>query len=81
MIIGVDSVSHWMASDFNLSSWNYRNDGIGWRVLEMVYETCNGIIVWIDAFEWLALSGVLIIIYASVDSEKREESVSQTFNS
>lgn len=81
MIIGVDSVSHWMASDFNLSSWNYRNDGIGWRVLEMVYETCNGIIIWIDAFEWLALSGVLIIIYASVDSEKREESVSATFNS
>jgi len=81
MLIGVDSVSHWMASDFNLSSWNYRNDGIGWRVLEMVYETCNGIIVWIDAFEWLALSGILIIIYASVDSEKREESVSRTFNS
>jgi len=80
MIIGVDSVSHWMASDFNLSSWNYRNDGIGWRVLEMVYQTCNGIIVWIDAFEWLALSGVLIIIYASVDSEKNEESVGRTFN-
>jgi len=72
MIIGVDSVSHWMATEFNLSSWNYRNDGIGWRVLEMVYEACNGIIVWIDAFEWLALSAILIIIYASADSERKE---------
>jgi len=73
MVIGIDSVCHFMANDFNLSSWNYKNDGIGWRVLEIVYDSSNGVIAWVDAFEWLALSGILVIIYASVDAERMDK--------
>jgi hypothetical protein len=43
MIIGSYNAAHWIANDFNLSSWTTEgNDNIGWRVLEVVYIVVEG---------------------------------------
>jgi len=72
MMVGVTNVSHWLAKDFNLDHWlgEETNDGTGWKVLEMGYLLSHGIILWIDAFEWLALCGVLVLIFYSVRTDE-----------
>lgn len=72
MMVGISNVAQWLAKDFNLDHWKATspgeetNDGTGWKVLEISYMLGRGIILWIDAFEWLALSGVLVLIFFSI---------------
>lgn len=47
-------------------------DMIGWRVLEVVHIVNRGLLLWIDAAEWLFLSAIFTLIYLSV--VKSEES-------
>lgn len=45
MSMGITSTINWVASDFNMNDWGLSadgNDGVGWRVLEMIYIMTNG---------------------------------------
>jgi hypothetical protein len=61
----------WMAGSFNLDNWNVtstENDEIGWRTLQMIDIAINGLLLWIDAVEYLFLSGILILFLISIRS-------------
>mmetsp|Transcript_1242 Transcript_1242/g.1601 ORF Transcript_1242/g.1601 Transcript_1242/m.1601 type:complete len:314 (-) Transcript_1242:119-1060(-) len=65
MVVGMDGALDWMAKDFNLDDWGSTGDGMGWKVLEMTHLAVKGLVLWIDAFEWVMLSIILTLIFAS----------------
>lgn len=72
LLSGVEDSVRWMARTLQLDDWNtdFDNgdaDGMGWRVLEMCNITFRSLIVWIDAFEWLCLFGILTLLFVSVE--------------
>jgi hypothetical protein len=68
MLLGSYQASNWVAKDFNLYNWTDRvnDDNIGWRVLQISYIIVEGAIIWVDAFEWLALFGIFAGLYYSI---------------
>jgi len=74
MTIGIESAADWISRYFNLDNWldEDSGDGLGWRVLEVANFLTTAIVIWIDAFMWFALSGILITIFFSVRSDKEE---------
>jgi len=75
MFIGTTSVGNWLAKDFNLDTWTTdgnaqqgNEDMIGWRTLEMIHLMTRGLVLWIDAAEWLFLSAIFTLLYVSVFS-------------
>jgi len=78
MMVGVENVGVWLSRDWNLDNWANEGDGQGWRTLEVAYMLSRGIILWIDAFEWLALAGIYILIYVSLRADR--DSSSTTFS-
>ena len=71
LTVGMTNAAQWLAKDFNLDDWDSEGDGTGWRVLEMIYIVTRGMLLWIDAFEALALLGIVIVIFYSVASEPK----------
>mmetsp|Transcript_24302 Transcript_24302/g.52072 ORF Transcript_24302/g.52072 Transcript_24302/m.52072 type:complete len:362 (+) Transcript_24302:225-1310(+) len=79
LTVGMTNAASWMAKDFNLENWTepawYENssdgDGTGWRVLEMIAVTTQGMLLWVDAFEAMALFGIMFVIFYSVATEPR----------
>lgn len=81
MTVGMTNASEWLARDFNLDDWDTQGDGTGWRVLEMIHIVTRGMTLWIDAFESLALFGIVALIFYSVMAEpkyKMKRSASQS---
>ena len=76
MMVGVENVGIWLSKDWNLDSWANENDGLGWRTLEISYMLCRGIILWIDAFEWLALFGMFTLIFVSLRADRESATFS-----
>jgi len=75
MNIGMFGAIRWMVNDFNLSDWGVSAngvDGVGFRVVEMLYIMGKGIVVWVDSFEWLALSAITFFISLSVKNDRKE---------
>eukprot|EP00565_Helicotheca_tamesis_P008548 CAMPEP_0185728292 /NCGR_PEP_ID=MMETSP1171-20130828/3684_1 /TAXON_ID=374046 /ORGANISM="Helicotheca tamensis, Strain CCMP826" /LENGTH=251 /DNA_ID=CAMNT_0028396983 /DNA_START=292 /DNA_END=1047 /DNA_ORIENTATION=- len=72
MVVGVQNASEWVAREFNLDRWlsSGEDDGLGWRTLEVVHILTRSIALWVDAFNWLALSGILITLYCSMRKDK-----------
>lgn len=72
MSVGMNNITLYLASDFNLNNWvdDTSNDGIGWKTLEVTSMLANGMMLWIDALEWLALFSVLVLIYVSLKTER-----------
>lgn len=69
--LGSRNALGWMAGSFNLDNWNVTNTGndeIGWRTLQMIDIAINGLLLWIDAVEYLFLSGILILFLFSIRS-------------
>jgi hypothetical protein len=74
--IGATLASELLVSNFNLDDWLRGDisssiqadgsDGLGWRTLEVNHIVSSGFIWFVDAFEWLCLSGALILTYVSV---------------
>lgn len=71
MIVGMTNTAEWLAKDFNLDDWNSQGDGTGWRVLEMIHIVTRGMLLWIDAFEALALFGIVVVMFYSISSEPK----------
>jgi len=79
---GIWGSSRWISESFNLSSWmsngngSYNSgDGIGWKVLEINYFIMDGLLDWVDAFEWICLFSILVLIYFSVGTQMVEHRV------
>jgi hypothetical protein len=79
LALGSSNVLGWMAGSFNLDSWNVTdttntsdvvNDFIGWRALQMIDLVVGGLLLWIDAIEYLFLSGILILLAISIQSSQ-----------
>ena len=75
MMVGVENVGVWLSRDWNLDSWASEGDGMGWRTLEVGYMLSRGVILWIDAFEWLALAGIYILIFVSLRADRDSSGV------
>lgn len=71
LTVGMTNASMWLAKDFNLDSWETQGDGTGWRVLEMIHIVTRGLLLWIDAFEALALFGITVVLFYSVATEPK----------
>jgi len=57
-----------MADKFELDDWTGNDEKFGWKVFEMLRIMTNGLFMWIDSFEYLALFLVLIMNNLSVRS-------------
>jgi len=79
LITGASEAAHRIAKDFQLNSWLTDNAGqqdyIGWKALEISYIMIVSLITWIDAFEWISLFFILILIYFSVGTQTKENRV------
>lgn len=74
LVAGMTNASLWLAQDFNLEDWDDGDVmGTGWRVLEMIHIVTAGMLLWIDAFESLALFGIVSVIFYSIETEPRFE--------
>lgn len=77
MIVGMTNTMFWLGRDFNLGYWSSADngtneaDGTGWRVLEMIHIVARGITLWVDAFEGLALFGIVVLLFYSVAKEPK----------
>jgi hypothetical protein len=70
LVAGMTNASLWLAQDFNMNDWDDGDVmGTGWRVLEMIHIVTAGMLLWIDAFESLALFGIVSIMFYSVETE------------
>ncbi len=62
----------YMYNHFNLQTWtDTENDMIGLRSLELVVRAIQGMVYWVDAFEWIALSVIMLFTYISVVRHQR----------
>jgi hypothetical protein len=87
--IGTSTVGYWISSgSFNMN-WisnstsnnninNNGDDGIGWRTLEMSYTLIQGGLLWIDAFESLAIFFITLLLHISIASAATSSSSSSS---
>ena len=68
LYIGSTMATQLLYKEFNLENWlsDTSQDGIGWRTLEVTHIVTSGLIWFIDAFEWLAMSFIMILVHVSV---------------
>jgi hypothetical protein len=78
MAMGMENVVFWVSRDFNLEDWGAsttKDDQIGWRVVEILHTINNGIIMWVEAFEWLAMGGIMFLLFVSISTESEHPAV------
>jgi len=68
LYIGAAMAMELVVNDFNLNDWisTNSNDQIGWRALEVTHVVVRGLILYIDAFEWICLFFIMVFIHISV---------------
>ena len=77
--IGMTMATEKLAQNFNLDNWvrndieGPANDGMGWRTLELNHIAGSGVIWFVDAFEWLTLSGLFLCTFVSVRRWRKED--------
>lgn len=76
--IGMTMASSKLATQFNLDEWvrddvSGADEGLGWRSLEVNHITGSGFIWFVDAFEWLCLSGLFICTFFSVSIWRKDD--------
>jgi len=72
-----------LAKNFNLEDWlNSRaaaqfgldgEDGVGWRVLEVNYIVTRGLVVVVNAVEWVCLAIIFTLTFLSVKEWRKED--------
>mmetsp|Transcript_5595 Transcript_5595/g.8103 ORF Transcript_5595/g.8103 Transcript_5595/m.8103 type:complete len:307 (+) Transcript_5595:44-964(+) len=79
LIFGSFGAAMFVHKRFNKEHWlpdsisNGAEDLMGWKALEIVFIITEGIVVWIDAFEWISLFFVLILLYFSVGTQMDDQ--------
>ncbi|KAL7559142.1 hypothetical protein ACA910_010222 [Epithemia clementina (nom. ined.)] len=87
MLVGAMNTMEWISTDFNLDYWIVPSgsgdpDGTGWRTLQVVFLSMRGMLLWINAVEWLFLSFILLLLFMSIRRQVDSKSpvkVSSTF--
>merc|ERR1719270_2056090 len=74
LLLGGWGTASWIARDFKLETWvaSGNNDSLGWKVLEVTYLVMQGLLTWVDAFEWICLFNILILLYFSIGTQMPE---------
>jgi len=75
LLLGGWGSAEWISTDFNLNYWVKSGDTIGWKVLEIAYSMMEGLLLWVDAFEWICLFNILVLIYFSIGTQMTEHRV------
>jgi hypothetical protein len=77
LYIGASMAMQMLVKKFNLSNWIGENsdDGIGWRTLEVTHIVTRGLISFIDAFEWICLFLIMVLVHVSVRRWRTHDSV------
>merc|ERR1711862_1009974 len=71
-ILGVYGNASFMAESFNLDNWG-TGQMIGWKTLEVSWLIVEGLLIWVDALEWICLCGICILLYNSIGSQTAEQ--------
>mmetsp|Transcript_13664 Transcript_13664/g.39060 ORF Transcript_13664/g.39060 Transcript_13664/m.39060 type:complete len:293 (+) Transcript_13664:147-1025(+) len=68
MSFGSDLATQMIVKNFELDGWisNLDDSGLGWKTLEVAYVVTQGMVWFVDAFEWLVLFFVMLLIHISV---------------
>ncbi|CAB9507019.1 expressed unknown protein [Seminavis robusta] len=69
MHIGSWNTGNWISRDFYLDDWGgdpQKPNGIGWKSLEITYQLTQGMILWVDSFEYFALFGICFCLFLSI---------------
>ena len=68
LYIGSSTAMQMLTTKFNLNNWmgEDTNDQIGWRTLEVTHIVVRGLILFVDAFEWICLFFIMVFIHISV---------------
>lgn len=80
LYIGSSTTTSLLVKQFNLNNWittdTENPDGIGWRATEITHIVSFGLVSIIGAIEWIILSIVMMLIFASV--RRWQSTVDQT---
>jgi hypothetical protein len=75
LYIGSSMAGLLIKNDFELDTWVVSNDGMGWKALEVSHVMTQGLIIFIDAFEWICLFIILVFVHISVRRWRVHDSV------
>jgi len=77
ILLGAWGSAHWISTKFNLNYWlpDGSEDQIGWKSLEATWIIAESLVTWIDAFEWICLFFVLVLLYFSIGTLSKEKRV------
>lgn len=90
LMVGSATAMNWLSTDFNLSSWtaskSNAQDDIGWRTLEVVSISIQGMVLWVDAIDALFVAAILLCLFVSIrrqvlysDSSNKRDVLSRGF--
>lgn len=74
MSVGAFTAMDWLSKDFNLEVWLESStladpDNVGWRTLEVIFLSIQGMTVWVEAIEHLFLAFILFLMYLSIQRQ------------
>lgn len=74
LFLGSWGSAHEIYTSFNLENWvgSTSQDLAGWRSLEVNWMVVEGLLQWVDAFEWICLFSILTLVYISVGTQMEE---------
>eukprot|EP00547_Thalassionema_nitzschioides_P018521 CAMPEP_0194241188 /NCGR_PEP_ID=MMETSP0158-20130606/7123_1 /TAXON_ID=33649 /ORGANISM="Thalassionema nitzschioides, Strain L26-B" /LENGTH=271 /DNA_ID=CAMNT_0038976031 /DNA_START=46 /DNA_END=861 /DNA_ORIENTATION=+ len=74
LMIGASERAIWISKSFNLEDWNPTSpdDLMGWKALEVSNLVVESMTIWVDAFEWIALFFIMVLLYFSVGTQVEE---------
>lgn len=67
--IGTRGAMSWILRDFELSRWVQdatQDDGLGYKVVELIYTSTAGLLLWIDLIEAVILATIFLLVFFSV---------------
>jgi hypothetical protein len=73
LYIGTTMATELMVNEFNLNNWltSSSDDQIGWRALEVTHVVTYGLVAFADAFEWIILFVIFVLVHISVKNWRR----------
>jgi hypothetical protein len=69
MHVGSWNTGNWISKDFNLDDWAgdpAQPNGVGWKSLEITYQLTQGMILWVDSWEYFAVFGIMTCMFLSI---------------
>lgn len=72
MTMGMENIVDWVSRQFNIKDWGASKSGrddLGWKVVELLHTVNNGIIMWVEVFEWLAIGVIMFLVFVSISTE------------